>query len=320
MAPDISVVVPTRNRAELVARLLHQLASLDPGPSYEVIVVDEGSSDGTPDLLRRFADLHGFTIIRHDEPRGLPAARNAGLDAATGEYIAWIDDDDLTSPDRLRRQHEALTAGTAGWSCSARVDIDDDLTIIGHYRCPDPDGALLPRLLRFNCLPTAAQGLLVERALAADLGGYDESLRSAEDWEFCIRLCERGDPHLLDEPLVGYRTGVASMSTDTARMDEAISAVAAKHRGLYERHGVEPDWSRVHESLMAAELLGSRWRAAARAVRCFADEPTVHRALRCPLVLVAPKWFAARSARRRVDQVPADWIRRANIWLRPPSG
>ncbi len=320
MTPDISVVVPTRNRSRLVARLLRQLASLDPGPVYEVIVVDEGSSDDTPGLLRDFADRYGFRVIRHDDPRGLPAARNVGLAAATGEYVAWIDDDDLTSPDRLRRQHEALVAAPARWSCAGRVDIDDDLSIIGHYRCPEPDGPLLPRLLRFNCLPTAAQGLLVERALAVDVGGYDESLRSAEDWEFCIRLCQRGEPHLLDEPLVGYRTGVASMSTNTARMDEAIAAVAAKHRPLYVEHGVTPDWSRVHESLMAAELLGSRWKATARAVRCLVDEPSLHRALRCPLVLAAPRWFARRSAQRRIDQVPAEWVRRANVWLRPPAG
>lgn len=320
MSVDISVVVPTRNRAALVSRLLRQLAALETGPTYEVIVIDEGSSDDTPAVLRGFAEQHGFRIVRHDDPRGLPAARNVGLTTASGQYIAWIDDDDLTSPDRLRRQHEALVAGPARWSCAGRVDIDDDLSIIGHYRCPEPDGALLPRLLRFNCLPTAAQGLLVERTLAVEIGGYDESLRSAEDWEFCIRLCERGEPHLLDEPLVGYRTGVASMSTDTARMDEAIAAVASKHRPLYDANGVEPDWGRVHESLMAAELLGSRWRAAARAVRCFADEPSVHRALRCPLVLAAPKWFARRSAQRRIDQVPADWVRRANVWLRPTVG
>ena len=80
--PDISVVVPTRNRASLVSRLLQQLARIDDELTYEVIVVDEGSSDATPAMLHRFAAEHGFRILRHDPPRGLSGARNAGLDAA----------------------------------------------------------------------------------------------------------------------------------------------------------------------------------------------------------------------------------------------
>ena len=325
MSPAGSVIVPTRNRAQLVERLLTQLAALpaDPahdGVSYEVIVVDEGSTDETPALLDSFARRHGFRIIRHDEPVGLPAARNVGLARAIGEFVGWIDDDDLTAPDRLARQYHALVERSGGWSCSARVDIDDSLRVIGHGRCPTPSGpSLLPDLLRFNCLPTSAQGLLVERSLALDIGGYDESLRSAEDWEFCIRLCARAEPHLLDEPLVGYRTGVESMSTNTARMDEAIQAVVDKHADLFRRHGAAPDWSRIHESLMAADLLGSRWQAVKRAGRSFAANPSVHRALRCGLVVAAPAWFARRSAARRVAQVPPEWVRQANDWLRPDS-
>jgi hypothetical protein len=314
VTPDVTVIVPTRNRAALLRRLLDQLVRLDGDLVTEIIVVDEGSSDDTPALLDRYGREHGVRVVRHDVPRGLPAARNAGLRAASGRYVAWIDDDDLTSTDRLCRQHQALVASGARWSCSARVDIDDDLQVIGHFPCPPSDG-LLRALLRINVLPTAAQGLLVERALADEAGPYDETLRSAEDWEYCIRLAALAAPHLLDEPLVAYRTGVASMSTDTPRMEEAIRAVVARHAGLYERYDVSPNWAAIHDSLLSADLLGSRRRSIVRAARSWLAEPTRRRAARVVMVAVAPGWYARQSADRRRAQVPESWRGAARRWL-----
>lgn len=310
---DVSVIVPTRNRCALLARLLRQLVHLDGPSTYEIVVVDEGSTDATPALLSGFAADHDVLVVRHEEPRGLPAARNAGQAASTGHYLAWIDDDDLTSTDRLVRQHDALLSTRARWSCSGRVDIDDDLDVIGHVRCPSTDD-LLPTLLRSNVLPTAAQGLLVERDLAEEVGGYDESLGAAEDWDYCLRLAARAAPHFLDEPLVAYRTGVASMSTDTQRMERAIETVIADHRADYERLGVEPDWGSIHDSLLTADLLCGRRRAVARAARGLRAGPTLRRALRLAAAAAAPRWYADHSARRRRRQVPADWVAMAR-WL-----
>jgi hypothetical protein len=228
--------------------------------------------------------------------------------------VAWIDDDDLTAPDRLLRQHRALASGEARWSCAGRVDVDDELRVIGHVRCP-PAEHLLATILRVNVLPSAGQGLLVERSLVDEVGGYDEDLRSAEDWDFAIRLVAAAPPHLLDEPLVGYRTGVASMSTDTARMEREIATVIAKHDSLYRRVGVEPDWGRIHQSLLAADLLGARWQASRRAIKSLRADPSPAGIRRVAGATLAPRWFAERSAERRVAQVPDDWRRQARAWL-----
>ncbi len=311
---DVSIVVPTRNRSALLERLLRQLVALDSGPEYEIVVVDEGSSDDTPALLERYANSHGISVIRNDPPRGLSGARNTGIAASDAPYVTWIDDDDLTSPDRIVRQLEALRSGSWRWSCAGRVDVDDDLEVIGHVRCPDPQG-LLAQVLRRNVLPSAGQGLLVERRLLDEVGTFDETLDSAEDWDFAIRLAESGPGHMLDEPLVGYRTGFASMSTDTDRMERTISRVIDRYADLYRRECVEPDWASIHQSLLAADLLNSPRNARRRAWRSFTSRPSVSTARRVILVVLAPGWTSRRSADRRRRQVPPDWVRRARTWL-----
>lgn len=315
--PDITVVVPTRNREVLVKRLLDRLDAIDDELVYELIVIDEQSTDGTSEMLASWRPRRmRLRVIRHDPPKGLSAARNAGLAAATAPYIAWIDDDDLTSPDRLRRQRELLRAGGTRWSCAAKVDIDDQLRVIGHARCPSLDG-FVERLLSFNVLPAAAQGLLVETALAREIGGFDEGLDAAEDWDFCIRCALVGLPAMLDEPLVGYRTGVPSMSTNTAKMDRTIAAVFAKHAAERARRGVEPSWVEVHRSLLTADAMNSRRDGIRRAIRVVRAKPSPKTIAKCLAVLALPERDAARSRRVRIEQVPADWVRAARAWLGP---
>lgn len=108
MSRLISVIVTVYNRADMIAAAL---ASLDlAGPDrLEIIVVDDGSSDGSPRVVERLGDPR-IRLIRHDRNRGIPAARNSGLDAASGDYIAWLDSDDLARPGRLDRQARFLDA------------------------------------------------------------------------------------------------------------------------------------------------------------------------------------------------------------------
>lgn len=317
VTPDVTIVVPTRNREALVTRLLDRLDAIDDDLTYELIVIDEESSDGTTEHLASWRPARmGLRVIRHDPPKGLSAARNVGLAAATAPYIAWIDDDDLTSPDRLRRQLELIRASGARWSCAGKVDIDDDLNVIGHGRCPAAEG-FLERILAFNALPAAAQGLLVETELARQVGGFDESLDAAEDWDFCIRLALVGPPAMLDEPLVGYRTGVPSMSTNTAKMDRTIAAVLAKHQAERSRRGVEPSWFEIHRSLLTADVMNSRRDGLRRAVKMLRARPTPKTAARCAAVLLMPEREAQRARRVRAEQVPAEWLHIARGWLGP---
>ena len=320
LQPDISIVVPTRNRRLLLQRLLERLRAIDDGLCYEVIVVDEASSDDTPTWLSAQQwDRSMLRTIRHDQPLGPSGARNAGLALASAPFVAFIDDDDLTSPDRLRRQRDLLLASGDQWSCSGKVDIDDDLRVIGHGTCPDIEG-FYERILAFNILPAAGQGLLVDTQLVREVGGFDTAISQAEDWDLCIRLAARSVPVMLDEPGVGYRTGVASLSTDTTKMEAGITAVLAKHAAERHRVGVEAAWFDIHRSLLAADLLTSRRRSARRALLALRTRPSTREVARCVVTLIAPRWMGRTQLARRVAQVPTEWRRAAEMWLGSSSG
>src|SRR5918993_498800 len=118
---SVSVVVPTRNRSRLLASTLRSVL-VQRGVELEVIVVDEGSTDNTPEMLAALDDPR-VRVLRHDVPRGLSAARNRGADEARGEWVAFVDDDDLWAPEKLVSQLDAARAMARDWAYTGSVTI-----------------------------------------------------------------------------------------------------------------------------------------------------------------------------------------------------
>lgn len=312
--PGVTVVIPTRNRQMHLRRLLQNLM-LVIEPDLEVIVVNEASTDGTVDVIETFASrFSSLRWVTNASPLGLSTARNIGLELASRPLISWIDDDDLTSPDRFVQHIDAMQQTGCRWSFAGRVDIDDDLNITGQGRYRG-SGPLLDELLSFNVVPAAGQGLLVQTDLAREIGGYDPTFHAAEDWDFCIRLANASPGVSIDAPLVGYRLVAGSMSGDPDRMDAAIASVVAKHEPLARQRGVSADMVRIDESLVLADLrTGSRRRALKRMCRILRARRTFTLAARCLLIALSPTQAARQSDRSRA-RVEAGWHREAESWL-----
>lgn len=193
--PTVSVVIPTWNRAALTLRALDSL-SRQSRPPDEVLVVDDGSTDDTTERVRsRFPEV---TLLAQPN-RGVSAARNAGIRAAHGSWIAFLDSDDEWLPQKLERQLAAVSAET--------VLCHTDEIWIRRGRRVNPmrkhrkyGGRIFER-----CLPLCAispSSALVRRDLFDEVGLFDESLPACEDYDLWLRVTARFPVLLVDEPLV----------------------------------------------------------------------------------------------------------------------
>ena len=202
--PLVSVIIPTLNRRDLVCQAVASvLAQHD--ASLEVIVVDDGSTDGTRAALQAFG---GRVRYAYQPTRGVSAARNCGVALATGTWLAFLDSDDLWRRAKLARQlayharNPMLRVSQTGeiWIRNG-VRVNPCL----HHQKPAGD-IFAPSLARCVVSPSA---VMLHRDLFAALGGFDEGLPACEDYDLWLRLSLREPVGLLDEPLVIKRGGHA---------------------------------------------------------------------------------------------------------------
>jgi glycosyltransferase involved in cell wall biosynthesis len=211
VAPRVSVVMPAYNSARTIGQAIDSVLGQSMG-ELELIVVDDGSSDATGEVVASVADKR-VRLVRQ-ENGGTSAARNTGIAHATGEWVAFLDADDLWLPAKLERQLE-LMAATPGCLASqgGAYLVDDDLNRLALRRCFPVENTLLT-FLRFENLPNAGSSWIVRRDLLDRIGGFDTTLPRIEDWDFSLRLARSASPLCIDEPLALYRYHANNRSHD----------------------------------------------------------------------------------------------------------
>lgn len=202
MMPLVSVIIPTFNRAAMVAEAVASVEA-QTFRDFEILVVDDGSTDAT---LKTLAPLKGAKVLHRGSRGGVAAARNWGAAAARGEWLAFLDSDDLWLPNKLARQMTYLEA-TPG----LRLCQTDETWVRHGVRVNKPVShrkvagrIFLPSLKRCMVSPSA---VVLHRQLLADHGGFDEDLPAAEDYDLWLRLTWRFEVGLVDEPLIIKRGG-----------------------------------------------------------------------------------------------------------------
>jgi glycosyltransferase involved in cell wall biosynthesis len=210
----VSVVVPTRDRPDLLARTLRTVERALRGGPAEIIVVDDGST--VPVRLRG----DRLTTIRHDRSRGVSAARNAGLAAARGTFVAFCDDDDLWFADKTARQLDAI--GDRAWCTCDAVVVDADDRPTGSQQL-DPVPLTGADLRRRNGVPGGGSGVLARTEAVRSVGGFDPRFSIFADWDLWLRLAESGEPAHVPRALVAYREHAGQMARDA---DAALAELA----------------------------------------------------------------------------------------------
>jgi glycosyltransferase involved in cell wall biosynthesis len=200
--PQVSVIIPTYNRAAMVKEAIASVLA----QSYadrELIVVDDGSTDATEAALADF--LPQLTYVRQ-EHQGVSAARNRGAAMARGEYLAFLDSDDLWLADKLKRQMRFMTSHP-----EARICYTDEIWIRRGMRVnPMKKHRKYSGMIFPHCLPLciiSPSSALFDRRLFEEAGRFDETLAVCEDYDLWLRIAARHPVYLVDEPLIVKRGG-----------------------------------------------------------------------------------------------------------------
>jgi len=303
--PEVSVIVPTRNRSQRLAMALRSALEQE-GVDLEVIVVDDGSTDDTEELVARIDDPRIRYVHRHD-PGGVSLARNVGIQQARGRWIAFLDDDDVWAPTKLSRQVAAMVAQGRTWSYAGEVLVDADLRIVAGSPPPPPE-EVVRRIERHNSVPAGASNVVVRSDRLAQVGAFDASLTIGEDWDLWIRLARSGPPGWVRSPLVAISQHGANASRDADAMLGQLDVIA-------QRYGIRVDRARHYRwAAWLALLEGRRGRAIryyARAVGA-GDPRSLGRAV------LAAVWPGAVTRRASSDDADA-WIAEARTWLEDVS-
>jgi glycosyltransferase involved in cell wall biosynthesis len=225
--PDVSVVIPTRDRWHVLSRTL-PCVQRQQGVSLQIVVVDDGSVDGTAQNARTLDDPR-ILVVRHEHSLGLAGARNAGIRASTGQWIAFLDDDDLWSETKLISQLRAARRAAADWCYTGAVFVNARGTPLRVADPPDPR-ALLQRLRGVNVIPAGASNVLVRAALLQRVGGFDEHLSHLADWDLWLRLAAVARPATVAEPLIAYVQHAGNMRlTESDGLVRELDRLDAKH-------------------------------------------------------------------------------------------
>lgn len=228
--PKITVVIPAYNAAWCVARAIDSVLGQS-WPDYELVVVDDGSTDDTARVL----DSYGAAIRVVRQPNaGLSAARNAGIAAAKGEWVAFLDADDWWLPEKLAAQMALIGREPDVGFCStaARIVSPD-----GEQLEVWPDGGLhgniLPDLFDTNAgVAGSGSAVLARRDLLSRCGGFDTTLRSVEDIDMWMRLAAITTYACVPEALACILRAPGSMSRNREVMRESALRVMKKNRAL----------------------------------------------------------------------------------------
>lgn len=225
--PRVSVIVPTRDRADLLARAIESVVAQTVS-QWELIVVDDGSTDGTADLLKRLVGEDSrIRVERLASPAGAPSARNCGARLAGAEYLAFLDDDAEWLPAYLERQLAVLDAAPDTGVVYCQLLFRDGRGqdhVIGSNEAASPEP--FRALLRGNSIDTSCA--VMRRAAFHAAGEFDEALPRLQDWDLWLRLAADTRFRFVEEPLTrGYFTS-ESISTNLAGLTSACSLLAAK--------------------------------------------------------------------------------------------
>lgn len=258
--PRVSVLMPVRNGAQWLSAAIDSVLAQTLS-QFELLVVDDGSADRTPEILAGYAVADARVRPIRQDALGLVAALNRGLADARAGLIARLDADDLALPERLARQVAAMDASPRLNLLGSWADIvDGEGKVTGRLTPPPEPGKLRDTLVRTN--PFIHSSVMLRTDAVRSLGGYRAAFEAAEDYDLWLRLSEHGDIAIAPEILVRYREHGGNVTVRKAARQMFSSRIAVRAAVARASIGIDPadkltappDWrSDVGNSFYATE-------------------------------------------------------------------
>jgi len=218
LPPLVSVILPTHNRSEMLKRAINSILS-QTWKDFELIIISDGSTDNTEDVVLSFQDSR-IHLLQHEIARGASAARNAGLRVANGKFIAFLDDDDEWTQDKLEVQVPILekTSNKVGLVYAWMEYIKNDIVV--NERKPTITGNIFPEMLDKQAI-TNSSTLLIRREVLATVTGFDETLPRGNDGDFIRRISKYYEvdyvPKVLCKVHVGHEDRISVNSKNNLK-------------------------------------------------------------------------------------------------------
>ena len=216
--PQVSVIITTHNRARLLPRAVESArrAAADP----EIIIVDDASTDETAEVCRR---LEGVRYVRADRNQGVAGARNLGLLASTGEFVSFLDDDDVRLRGTLDEQAEILESAPQAGLVYGRALLgnQDGVATDDFYPERCPRGDIFWELLERNFIPCGS--VLFRKSCVHRVGLLDKNIAGVDDWDLWIRIAELYAAEALERPVIVWRQSTTDSGQGSSQTVELIS-------------------------------------------------------------------------------------------------
>ncbi|WP_026733063.1 glycosyltransferase [Fischerella sp. PCC 9605] len=223
--PLISIIIPTYNSEKTIKYTIESVLE-QTLTDYELIVINDGSSDSTLDIVSQFHDLR-IKVFSYPH-QGANVSRNLGLAHATGEFISFLDADDLWTSDKLASQMKALQENpqtSVAYSWTDYIDEKGEFLLAGTHI--NANGDVYEQLLVNNFLENGSNPLIRKEALIK-LGGFDENLSAGQDWDMWLRLAREFSFVAVPKVQILYRKSSNSLSSNLARQEKACLKVLDK--------------------------------------------------------------------------------------------
>ncbi len=213
--PQVSVIIPTYNRGRVIKEAIDSVLAQD-YTEFELIVVDDGSTDHTSDVLDSYRNV---IKVLSQKNKGVSAARNRGIAEASGKFIAFLDSDDLWLPQKLSTQVEFFNKTPDALICQTEeVWIRNRLRVNPKKRHKKPSGMIFKLSLEL-CL-VSPSAVMIKRSLFDRVGEFDETLPACEDYDLWLRISSRFPIYLVDTPLIIKRGGHDDQLSSRAGLDK----------------------------------------------------------------------------------------------------